>query len=105
MIQFIKLLVMRLVFCLLLIIICFSGNAFGQKPPFEAQFLFGSQYKKVITLNDGGFLLHETPNNYYYNGYFNGYDSFAYCHTTRYDECFNKLWSKTFISSEKAEYY
>ncbi|RZL44133.1 MAG: T9SS type B sorting domain-containing protein, partial [Pedobacter sp.] len=37
--------------------------------------------------------------------YSTGYDSFALCHTARYDECFNKLWSKTFLSKEKANYH
>ncbi|MGZ5283247.1 MAG: hypothetical protein ACXWDO_06305 [Bacteroidia bacterium] len=94
---------MRVLFCLIIIVSAIGGNAFGQKPPFEAQLLNSSQYKRVITLNDGGFLLHETPYDYYYYGY--NYDSFAYCHTTRYDECFNKLWSKTFKTTEKAIYY
>ncbi|RYD80108.1 MAG: hypothetical protein EOP53_08575, partial [Sphingobacteriales bacterium] len=74
---------MRFLFCVFLLVLRL-GNAFGQKPPFEAQMLNSSASKKVLALNDGGFLLHETPANYFY-GYSTGYDSFALCHTARYD--------------------
>ncbi len=84
--------------------LCICNGAIGQKPPFEAEIKNSSPNTKVIPLHDGGYLVHDAPNSYQYS-YYNSYDSMAFCNLIRYDRCFNTLWSKKYLSVQKATYY
>ena len=79
---------MRVIFCLLILVLGFGGNAFGQKP-FEVlihgQKTF-SDDKTLLPLQDGGYIIRVVLSNTRHN-------SSGVC-ITRFDACHNILWSK-----------